>query len=520
MQDLEPFWGMSAQELHSKTAMVSTNDVWIRRLSVRDHKMEVDPQEHAAYGDEVPQIMNWTKPFAEFLPNMDLVFNSLDEPRVIVSHGILESSLRNCPNRTGSDHGLEPSQRKVPFEFSNHDKQNIWELATIPCSPDSPASNTRFSASPRKLHNLDFVRNVSFVKDTCQNPNASMQHGFVVAPDTLRTTHELVPIWSQSKLGSFQDLIMPSPNYVTKETENEHENTAVDPPWSSKLKQLYWVGSTTGGNAHNGNWRYMHRERLVEFVNSPDQQITLLNQTLPNGPWQPFNTTLSRIRNLFNVAFTATVQCNRFCDSIKKEYTFHERGKPEDAFKYRFVFDMDGNAWSGRYYTLLRSNSAVVKQGLFREFHGDAWIKPWVHYIPISMDAAELPEAMRFMTQTAKGEEIAERIAAEGKRWALRALRNVDLQLAAGRAMLEWGRLMDLRRDEEGVCEGRRDNMSEYYVRYKFILASIYWRPVYYYCDWYMSWYGHDMTKGHYIIQASHRLIDRTDLIKFFFSLE
>lgn len=35
MQDLEPFWGMSAQELHSKTAMVSTNDVWIRRLSVR-----------------------------------------------------------------------------------------------------------------------------------------------------------------------------------------------------------------------------------------------------------------------------------------------------------------------------------------------------------------------------------------------------------------------------------------------------------------------------------------------------
>ncbi|KAL8758065.1 MAG: hypothetical protein Q9199_001745 [Rusavskia elegans] len=85
MQDLEPFWGMSAQELHSKTAMVSTNDVWIGRLSVRDHKMEVDPQGHAAYGDEVPQIMNWTKPFAEFLPNMDLVFNSLDEPRVIVS---------------------------------------------------------------------------------------------------------------------------------------------------------------------------------------------------------------------------------------------------------------------------------------------------------------------------------------------------------------------------------------------------------------------------------------------------
>lgn len=118
----------------------------------------------------------------------------------------------------------------------------------------------------------------------------------------------------------------------------------------------------------------MHRERLVELANSADEEIILLNQTTQNGHWRPYNTTLSVVRSLFNVAFTAAIQCGEFCESIKEEYPFGDRGKPTDAFKYRFVLDMDGNAWSGRYYSLLRSSSAVVKQGLFREFHGDNWV--------------------------------------------------------------------------------------------------------------------------------------------------
>lgn len=74
------------------------------------------------------------------------------------------------------------------------------------------------------------------------------------------------------------------------------------------------------------------------------------------------------------------------------------------------------------------------------------------------MDIGEISEAMRFLTQTVQGQVIAKRIASEGREWAGRALKNVDLQLAAGRAMLEWGRLMNLNRDEEEGCEwGRRE---------------------------------------------------------------
>ncbi|KAL8647813.1 MAG: hypothetical protein Q9210_005334 [Variospora velana] len=280
---------------------------------------------------------------------MDLVFNGVDEPRVIVPHGTLKSSLRSCPERGGSDHTVNRSLSEIaspPYEFLNNDKQNIWELATISCPSGSPAANTRFSPRPQP-RDLDFVRNVSYVKDTCQNPDASMRHGFIVAPNTL-------------------PLNLPRPDHAIPDYRPDtHYNAELDFPWTSKLNQLYWVGSTTGGNsqAHNHNYRLMHRERLVDFLNSAQVNITLLGRALPGAPWQSFRTSLSRFRNLFNVAFTRTVQCEEAaCEALTKEYRFRIRTGADDAYKYRFVFDMDGNAWSGRYYTLLRSRSTVLKQ--------------------------------------------------------------------------------------------------------------------------------------------------------------
>ncbi|KAL8673893.1 MAG: hypothetical protein Q9168_001713 [Polycauliona sp. 1 TL-2023] len=210
---------------------------------------------------------------------------------------------------------------------------------------------------------------------------------------------------SQSKLGSFPKMIMPFPACMVKDGENEHGDTT---PWPSKANQLHWVGSTSGGNSHSHDWRYMYRERLVDLVNAPSQQTTLLKT-------QAFNSTISTIRHLFDVAFTAAIQCGRFYDTIRDEYSFCEHSAPQDAINYRFLLDVDDNTWSGGYYNLLRSNYAVVKQGLLREFCPDKWIRPWVHhYFPLSMDGGELPELMRFLTQTETGAGIAEEVAREG----------------------------------------------------------------------------------------------------------
>ena len=463
MQDLEPFGGISAKELHARTAKVSTARM-ISRMMVRDHTIKVDPDHHHPPRlTEVPLTIEWLDDFAEFLPDMDLAFNAIDEPRVIVPHGSLESSLRACPAKSAGENSSNSSlvgTASSNFEFLKNGHQNVWELVTISCPPGSPASDTRYSPPPPpspQPTDLHFVHNASFVKDTCQNPVSSMHHGFVVNPESLYTTQELIPIWSQSKLNTFQDLIMPSVHY---HSAKPGYNASNDPPWSAKLNRLYWTGSTTGGH-NDRNRKDLHRHRLVDFVNSPNRTITLLNQTLPEGPWQPFQTTLSTVRHLFDVAFTKFVQCDEpTCEAMKEEYRFRDRQDADHAFKYRFVLDMDGNAWSGRYYTLLRSRSIVLKQSLFREF-GDQWIIPWVHYVPISMDAAELPEVMRFLSQTPRGQRIAQEVAEEGSKWAGMALREVDLKMAAGRAVLEWGRLMDRGRDEGGECPLGRTRVGE-----------------------------------------------------------
>ncbi|KAL8874697.1 MAG: hypothetical protein Q9198_006856 [Flavoplaca austrocitrina] len=184
MQDLEPFGAISADELHARTAKVSTTQS-ISRMMVRNNTIKVDQDHHHS---QVP--IEWLEDFAEFLPDMDLAFNALDEPREIVPHGTLQSSLRACPEKSpGEEYSKSRLARSASFnfEFLENGHQNIWELATIPCPPDSLASDTRYSP-PSQPADPNFVRNASFVKDTCQNPFSSMHHGFVVSPDTLYTT--------------------------------------------------------------------------------------------------------------------------------------------------------------------------------------------------------------------------------------------------------------------------------------------------------------------------------------------
>jgi hypothetical protein len=108
---------------------------------------------------------------------------------------------------------------------------------------------------------------------------------------------------------------------------------------------------------------------------------------------------------------------------------FFRFGEFEDdnaAFRYRFVFDLDGNSFSGRFYGFLASHSVVLKQTLFREWH-DERLFPWVHYVPISLGLGELPEVMRYLVLTDSGAKTAKEIAEGGRTWKLRALRMVDM---------------------------------------------------------------------------------------------
>src|SRR5688572_27787141 len=98
------------------------------------------------------------------------------------------------------------------------------------------------------------------------------------------------------------------------------------------------------------------------------------------------------------------------------------------------AFDIDGNGLSGRLYPLLRSNSAVFRQAIFREWH-DQRIFPWLHYIPMGLDLTDLRELMEFFL--GDGEALLEKVAEEGRTVAESVLRREDMRIYMYRLLIE-----------------------------------------------------------------------------------
>lgn len=113
-----------------------------------------------------------------------------------------------------------------------------------------------------------------------------------------------------------------------------------------------------------------------------------------------------------------------------------------EAWKYKYLLDIDGNAFSGRFYAFLKSKSLVYKLAVFREWH-EEWLKPWVHYVPLSLRGDEWVEAVRWFAGEPSGKQEAEHIAMQGREWANKVLRNEDLEVWFFRLLLEYARVID-----------------------------------------------------------------------------
>jgi hypothetical protein len=142
---------------------------------------------------------------------------------------------------------------------------------------------------------------------------------------------------------------------------------------------------------------------------------------------------------LFDVALTKVVGCadDSVCDAMNSFFDTPREADPESkAFRYRFLLDIDGNSYSGRFYRFLASRSVPLKISIFREWHDERLI-PWLHYVPVSQSMEELPELIRFLATTAEGQKISHRIAEAGREWYFRALTPPHQGIYLYRLMLE-----------------------------------------------------------------------------------
>lgn len=454
-KSLVPFWGLKPSTIRGRAREAQGFDNNLFNVMIRNG--EVTKAENGGEWMETA-VQGMMKEFIKYLPDMDLCFNNHDEPRVIVPYDDLSrlmtearnvampaansvTSPRNSWSNRSPDmnDGLHIEEVKTT-RFNTFAHQPTWTHSRMSCSPDSPA---RALGDGPKADNYDsysitelgFIYNQTAFSDICQSPSLSETFGFFDRPNAFNIVHDLFPIFSQSKISSYSDIIFPSPWYWFGKVPYDEK---LDMAWEEKSDHIYWRGSTTGGFSRDGGWRRQHRQHVVKKANAKDQAKILENRgSEAEEDWHVKEVPRSDFKDTFDVHFSHIGQCDpNDCKAQKEFFEIKDSADQQAAWKYKYLLDMDGNAFSGRFYAFLKSRSLVYKMAIFREWH-EEWLKPWVHYVPLSLRGDEWVESARWFAKESAGNTAAERIALQGRLWADKVLRNEDLEVWFFRLLLE-----------------------------------------------------------------------------------
>ena len=454
---LLPFWALPPSVIRGRAREALGFDNALIGLLLRDGK----PVSVAGGGDgaewQQKATVGMIKDFVQYLPDMDIPFNVHDEPRVIVPHDDLSRLVamasdqaiplasgniapRNAwsPRPIDMDDGKRYNEIRIT-RFNRFAHQPTWTNSKLSCSPGSPSRALDDSVvddvGSYATSLLGFVYNKTAFSDICMSPSLRETFGFFDRPNAFDVVHDLFPIFSQSKISSFQDILYPSPWYWSgKVSYDEHK----DYDWEKKQEKMYWRGSTTGGFSRDGGWRRQHRQRFVQKINALDTTEVMQNESF-NGSvfWKLKEVPRMDQKDLFDVKFSHIGQCDPGdCDAQREFFDIVKPAGQQDAWAYKYLVDIDGNAFSGRFYAFLKSKSLVYKVAMFREWH-EEWIRPWVHYIPLGLKGNEYVESVRYFNAEEEGKTQAHRVANQGRNWAEKVLRNEDFEVWFFRLLLE-----------------------------------------------------------------------------------
>ncbi|KAI2631001.1 glycosyltransferase family 90 protein [Hypoxylon sp. NC1633] len=478
-ESLTPFWGLKPATIRARAKEALGFDNALLGVQIRNGKI-THIQGGGEWQREATAAMMGK--FLKWLPDMDLCFNLHDESRVVVPHDDLArlvqrahdinmptANLQENPKNAftlkpkGLNDGTRFDESKLT-RFNVFAHQPTWTHSRLSCPPESPSrgleeDEKRDDISKYGLGELGFIYNVTAMSDICYSPSLSSTFGFFDRPNAYNIVHDLFPIFSQSKISSYSDILYPSPWYwFEKVTYDETK----DMQWNTKEDKLYWRGSTTGGFSRNGGWRRQHRQRFVQKINAADSAKILVNKGGDsNQQWETKVVPRGDFKDIIDVYFSGVGQCDPGdCAAQNEFFTVKGHVEQQDAWQYKYLLDIDGNAFSGRFYAFLRSKSLIFKWAIFREWHLE-WLKPWAHYIPLSLQGDDWLEAVRFFGDGSLGKKEAERLANQQRDWANKVLRHEDMEVWFFRLLLEYGRVVDDDRAAIGYSAGPRPAPAE-----------------------------------------------------------
>jgi hypothetical protein len=490
-KDLLPFRALPPGRIRDLTQKLATNPFNdIGAISIRNGTPRVQEGIKPTHAWMVLGAAKMIENFAQYLPDMDLAFNLNDEPRVAVPweeatrlgteakrHGLAPDN--SVLTAWSADRGMqwapiEPADQTTETVFADSSIQPIFDrYIRHLCPPSSTARSKRIW--DRRHICLDCVRPHSMgqfpvdadsMTDICHQPDLASLHGFFLSPASFKVSQVLTPVFSQSKVSGFNDILFPSPwNYVDK-VKYDPSDEYPDEEYVKKENTLFWIGSTTEGVSRAGEWKGMPRQRFAHLINN--NTLNHVSVLLPVEGTDSYRyqvldgsapTTFLGLNT--SVHTLEPVRCGLDCAAQKKELGAGSSVDFQTHWKYRYLFDLDGAGFSGRFLPFLQSHSLPFKTGLFRQWL-DQRVTPWLHYVPIDVRLHGVWSTLAYFAgvDVPTGNRNAPRkvlmprhddrgtyIAEEGRKWAEKALRKEDMEIYFFRLLLEWGRLTDDNRD-------------------------------------------------------------------------
>lgn len=407
MDDLRPFWGVEPRAIRDLAAnMWKDEPQGIMGIHVRNHKV-VKVNNPSWRSDLMVTLIN---KFIKYLPDMDIPANRLDQPRVVVPWEDMQSllakeldgrrmqpdavdrftpSMQDLLDLTADDDG---KSHENPEWYPAHGKQYM-EIASTACPPESHARTTNQSASgdSESLYKdalSGVITNFNRSSDLCTvGPEIKDDHGFLFSSSSAIATKRLVPVFSECKVNINSDILAPANMYWDHDVRYDYKGDH-DVRWEDKQEVMIWRGVTSGGTQTEDNWRRLHRQRFVMFLNATemrDQTVSILaerpeeeNKYELSGQFHPSEFASKHT----DVGFVETWGCIPDCGFYDNVWTLKDQVPLSEQFRYKFLADVDGHSFSGRWRAFLESKSLGIKATIFREWH-DSRLFAWRHFAPM-----------------------------------------------------------------------------------------------------------------------------------------
>lgn len=468
MDDIRPFWGVEPRIMRNLAAnMWKTESDNVIGIHIRNHKV-VRVTQSSWRSDAIVTLI---EKFIKYLPDMDIAMNRMDQPRVVVPWDDMQDLLskelktRQTPPESYDGHTINMAEflnvtvdddgqpKEDPQWFPAHGQQYM-NIASAACPPESHArGNLSTMAEAEELYKDRFggiITNFNRSSDLCTvGPEIKEKHGFLFSSSSVVATKRLVPIFSECKVNVNNDILLPAAMYWKHDNRYDYSAKS-DLDWNYKEEAMIWRGVTSGGTQNKDNWRQLHRQRLVMLSNSTELLMeSKVARILSEQPerkgeyenyrqWMPFEFA----QNHTDVGFTQTWGCSPDCSFYDNIFSIKEEVPLTKQFLKKYLVDVDGHSFSGRWHAFLESKSLGIKATIFREWH-DSRLFAWRHFVPMDNRYDDMYTLLTYLVgldeepvtddstpvHVSRHDEEGKRIANQGREWAKKVLRREDIEV-------------------------------------------------------------------------------------------